>query len=198
MNVINVFIIKKLKLFYPYKIPPLFLISGLTAFFLLLCKEIGSIKIKTQKKSLFKKEQLNVTISVMNSNYEKARERVIQKKKFYLQLLAYLGVSVAGLIVFAYPSSRLFFMLWLWFLFVMFICGVNLIYRYYKIFGLPEIITDLANIPFDWEEKAIQREVERMENPAHPKQDQALEDREGLKLKELQREKRRIDDTDLV
>lgn len=134
----------------------------------------------------------------MNSNYEKARERVIQKKKFYLQLLAYLGVSVAGLIVFAYPSSRLFFMLWLWFLFVMFICGVNLIYRYYKIFGLPEIITDLANIPFDWEEKAIQREVERMENPAPPKQDQALEDREGLKLKDLQREKRRIDDTDLV
>lgn len=134
----------------------------------------------------------------MNSNYEKARERVIRKKKFYLQLLAYLGVSVAGLIVFANPSSRLFFMLWLWFLFVMFICGVNLIYRYYKIFGLPEIITDLVNIPFDWEEKAIQREVERMEEPIPHKKDQVLEDQERLKLKELQREKHRIDDTDLV
>ncbi len=134
----------------------------------------------------------------MNSNYEKARERVIRKKKFYLQLLAYLGVSVAGLIVFANPSSRLFFMLWLWFLFVMFICGVNLIYRYYKIFGLPEIITDLVNIPFDWEEKAIQREVERMEEPTPHKKDQVLEDQERLKLKELQREKHRIDDTDLV
>lgn len=134
----------------------------------------------------------------MQSDYEKARLRLERKKAFYLQLVSYLFILIVGGIVFANPVSSLLMVIKFWFYWIMIACGVSMMLRYFRIFGLPEIVEDFLAIFSNWEEKSIQREVEKLqaERERAKKKPKA---EEQLSLKELQHAKpNTIEDSDLV
>jgi len=122
--------------------------------------------------------------------YEKARKRVKAKKEFYQHLNSY--VSVCGfLLVLNLVTSPSHF----WFVYPMLGWGIGLAIHFMSVFGLPgmEHGTD------DWEERAIQKEIEKMKRTGEvPPQEEELE--EPMELKEIIQEKRGRDwdEKDLV
>jgi len=134
----------------------------------------------------------------MQSDYEKARLRLERKKAFYLQLVSYLFILIVGGIVFANPVSSLLMVIKFWFYWIMIACGVSMMLRYFRIFGLPEIVEDFLAIFSNWEEKSIQREVEKLQ-AERERAKKKPEAEEQLSLKELQHAKpNTIEDSDLV
>ncbi len=134
----------------------------------------------------------------MQSDYEKARLRLERKKAFYLQLVSYLFILIVGSIVFANPVSSLLMVIKFWFYWIMIACGVSMMLRYFRIFGLPEIVEDFLAIFSNWEEKSIQREVEKLQ-AERERAKKKPEAEEQLSLKELQHAKpNTIEDSDLV
>ncbi len=133
----------------------------------------------------------------MKSDYEKARARVEQKKSFYLQLVSYLFILIVGGIVFANPFTPLLAVIKFWFYWIMFACGVSMMLRYFRLFGLPEIVEDLLSVFSNWEEKAIQKEMKRLQKAQREEENTAPE--EKLNLREMQTLKpNAIEDSDLV
>lgn len=134
----------------------------------------------------------------MHNDYEKARLRVERKKAFYLQLVSYLFILIIGGIVFANPVSPLLMVIKFWFYWIMVACGVSMMLRYFRIFGLPEIVEDMLSIFSNWEEKSIRREMDKLETERERTKNKA-EAEEQLSLKELQRiQPDAIDDSELV
>lgn len=134
----------------------------------------------------------------MKSIYDKAKEKVERKKVFYVQLVCYMIILLVGGIIFAAPAAPLLVIIKFWFYWVMFVCGISMTLHYFKIFGLPEIVEDFLSIFSNWEEKAINKEIDRLQQDEKQK-DTKSEPEEQLSLKELQKiQSRSLEDSDLV
>ncbi len=127
----------------------------------------------------------------MSKTREIAKKRVKKKKDFYQHLTSYMVMGVFFFVLNAVTS----FGNW-WFYWPMLGWGIGLIFHYFETFGVPGV----GNFDKDWEERAIQDEMERLEGNRYQKEPEAAPDEE-LELKELQKEReesRKWDDSDLV
>lgn len=112
--------------------------------------------------------------------YKLARKRVQQKKGFYQHLGAYLAVGIFFLAM----NLATFDGDW-WFYFPMMGWGIAILIHYFSVFGIPGLYD---NTP-EWEEKAFQEELKRMNLPQpQATQQEPIVDKE-LELKTLQKEK---------
>ncbi|MDX1943580.1 MAG: 2TM domain-containing protein [Saprospiraceae bacterium] len=124
---------------------------------------------------------------------EKARKRVKKKKEFYQHLASYIAVGTFFFLMNVVTS----FGDW-WFYFPMLGWGIGLVIHFFSVFGIPGVV----NYNDDWEERAIQEELERLRKNKPPRQERATEEEE-LELKELQKESverkdKKWDDSELV
>lgn len=127
----------------------------------------------------------------MSKTRDIARKRVKKKKDFYQHLTSYLVMGVFFFVLNMVTS----FGNW-WFYWPMLGWGIGLLFHYFEAFGVPGV----GNFNEQWEERAIQQEMERMEGKHTTRRSEALPEEE-LELKELQKEReesRKWDDSDLV
>ncbi len=112
-----------------------------------------------------------------------AKQRVKRRKKFYSNLITYMGVI--GLLFFI--NMRTAPGRW-WFLFVAVPWGIALLIDYIKAFGIPFI----GAIDEEWEHKAIQREMERLsrKHPSGKQQNTLPDGQEWPDIPEEELEKR--------
>ena len=111
------------------------------------------------------------------TEYDKARKRVKAKKEFYQHLTSYVTMSIFFLLLNAVTS----FGAW-WFYWPILGWGVGIVFHYFDIFGFP----GEGNKSPDWEERAIQQEMERMRPHRQPTPEEPLEE---MELRELQKER---------
>lgn len=121
--------------------------------------------------------------------YEEARKRVKEKKGFYIHLGYYL--SVIGVLILI---NMLNFRGKIWFIYPAIGWGISIIIHYLVVFGAPW----MTLLDRDWEEQAIQREMEKMKpfssttSSLHPTPEEELEE---LPLRDIHKVKeKRWDD----
>ena len=123
----------------------------------------------------------------------KAKKRVHKKKEFYQHLTSYLIMSVFFFVL----NVTTAFGHW-WFYWPIMGWGIGILFHYFDAFGYPGV----GPISKEWEEKAIQEEMEKMEQEEEFFLRKRETDNDHLELKELKKEKaeRRAewDDKDLV
>ncbi|MFM9949205.1 MAG: 2TM domain-containing protein [Saprospiraceae bacterium] len=124
-----------------------------------------------------------------NDPYEKARKRVKAKKEFYQHFNSYVSVG-AFLLVLNIVTS---FGDW-WFMYPMMGWGIGLAIHFMSVFGIP----GMEHGAEDWEERAIQKEMEKMKRKGEFPPSEEPE--ESLELKEIIKEKhgKNWDEKDLV
>lgn len=122
-----------------------------------------------------------------NSEYEKARKRVKAKKEFYQHLTSYVVMSIFFFLLNAVTS----FGAW-WFYWPILGWGIGIVFHYFDVFGFP----GAGNMTPDWEEKAIQQEMERMRLRREP--EDAPEEMELRELQKEPRERKNWDESELV
>lgn len=128
-----------------------------------------------------------------NEQYQQARKRVKEKKKFYNHLSVYLvmGGFFFGVNYFSSPG------IW-WFYWPMLGWGIGLAMQYLKVFGL----TAAGIGTKEWEEREIEKEMGKMAPPPPRLQErESLDLDDHLQLKEIKKEKAeagRYRDEDLV
>lgn len=114
--------------------------------------------------------------------YERAREKVEEKKKFHNHLRSYIIVNMIMLFTGVFFRSRGGWMM------VAFFWGIGLFSHYVKAYGLMGLGEDT-----DWEDQEIEKEVERMKarakyrndrNPPHDKKQEDLDFDDYLDLDE--------------
>ncbi|MBK7872708.1 MAG: 2TM domain-containing protein [Saprospiraceae bacterium] len=132
-------------------------------------------------------------MSMRDIELEKARKRVKKKKEFYQHLGSYIAVGGFFFLMNVVTS----FGDW-WFYYPMLGWGIGLVIHFFTVFGIPGVV----NYNEDWEERAIQEELERLRRGKPPRQEKPLEEEE-LELKELQKETverkgKKWDDSELV
>jgi len=115
--------------------------------------------------------------------YEEAKKRVKEKKGFYGHLTAYLAVNVVMFFV-VYINAGEFG----WLIPAAF-WGIGLIIHYVGVFGFPG--TDKVGSK-EWEAKQIQKEMEKLGGTSEDIPDDELE------LKQLERLKNKLDDSEFV
>mgnify|MGYP005666290875 CR=1 FL=1 len=127
-------------------------------------------------------------MSTTDENYRKAKKKVAAKKGFYSHLGSFLAVMV-----FLFLLNVVTFHGKWWFIFPFLGWGMSVMIHYFTVFGLPFINNDE-----DWEEKAIRREMEKMQGRSLP--EAVIPEEERLDLPELKREKdtKNWDEEDLV
>ncbi len=121
-----------------------------------------------------------------SEKYYKAKQRVKRKKGFYIHLTIYMIINLIFLFI-SYMDGQGF--QWLY---ICLFWAVGLIPHYFGVFGFPGKEKVLSN---EWEEREIQRELDKMEHNQSPLD---YEEEEGLELKELNKQSREWDDKDLV
>ena len=130
-------------------------------------------------------------------NYKKAKKKVKAKKEFYEHLSIYVVMSIFFIVLNMLTSNRI------WFIWPMLGWGIGVFFHYLDVFGIPGVGT----MSKEWEEKAIQEELERMEretmNSKHygEHKEEPLHSRDKLELKDLDKMKEkqpRWNDEDLV
>ena len=127
-----------------------------------------------------------------NDPYEKARKRVKTKKEFYQHFNSYVSVG-AFLLVLNIVTS---FGDW-WFFYPMMGWGIGLAIHFMTVFGIP----GMEHGAEDWEERAIEKELEKMKRKGEvPLREEPEEPEEPLELKEIIKEKhsKNWDEKDLV
>ncbi len=122
--------------------------------------------------------------------YKQARRRVKAKREFYRHLTTYLLFSVFFFLLNAFtgmggPGG-------VWFIYPILGWGMGLAAHYLNVFGLPG--SDMGTE--EWEERKIEREMRGLKDGA-PEARRELED-DQLELRELERQKRRYSEDDLV
>lgn len=131
-----------------------------------------------------------------NEQYLQARKRVKEKKKFYNHLSIYLVMGGFFFLInyFSSPGT------W-WFYWPMLGWGIGLAMQYLKVFGL----TSAGIGTKEWEEREIEKELNRMGVPKALKQkplkNESLDLDDHLQLKEIKRDKTKVarySDEDLV
>ena len=116
--------------------------------------------------------------------YEKARKRVLKKKEFYQHLGSYVIMSIFFFVLNATTS----FGNW-WFYWPMLGWGIGLAFHYVDVFGIPGV----GELSKEWEEKAIEEELRKMNVKGEPSEMQ-----DKLDLKEVEKSSSKWDDSDLV
>lgn len=121
--------------------------------------------------------------------YEKAQKRVKAKKDFYKHFNSYVSVGIFFLllnIVTSYGD-------W-WFFYPMMGWGIGLAIHFLSVFGMP----GMEHGAEGWEERAIEKEMEKMKRKGGSGSRE--EEEEPLELKELAKQKRgkNWDEQDLV
>lgn len=117
-----------------------------------------------------------------NKRYKEARKRVRRKKEFYEHFTTYLVISVFLLALNMITSPGKWW--WHW---PVLGWGMAVLFNYLDVFGIP----GLGPMNKEWEEKAIEEELNRMDKlPGGQESDE-------LKLRQLEK-KERWDDGDLV
>jgi len=117
--------------------------------------------------------------------YERARERVKEKKKFYKNLSSFLVMSVFFFVLNAVTS----FGAW-WFYWPILGWGIGIAMHYFKVFGFPGV----GPADEEWERREMDREMRRLEGSP-----QANEEEDTLDLPEIEKRKEpKWRDEDLV
>ena len=116
--------------------------------------------------------------------YEKARKRVKKKKEFYQHFGSYLVMSAFFFLLNAVTS----FGNW-WFYWPMLGWGIGIAFHYIDVFGIPGV----GEMSKDWEEKAIEEELEKIKREKGPSKPE-----DHLDLKELEKRPNKWDDSELV
>ncbi len=133
--------------------------------------------------------------------YQKARQQVKKKKGFYVHLGTFIAVGIfflaMNILTFEEAGE------W-WFFFPMLPWGIGLMIHYFIVFGLP----GTKALSSEWEEKELQREMERLRRKQLLEKGESLPDihtrREpGLDLPDLDKipekeKQRRWEDDELV
>ena len=116
--------------------------------------------------------------------YEKARKRVKKKREFYQHFSTYLVISGFLFVLNAVTS----FGNW-WFYWPMMGWGIGVAFHYFDVFGIPGV----GSMSEEWEEQAIEEEMQKMKRERGPG---GMD--EHLDLKELEKRPEKWDDSDLV
>jgi hypothetical protein len=125
-----------------------------------------------------------------NDIYAEARKKVQAKKGFFYHLLAYVfTIGLLYTIMYFANGGDIFVVLitaisW----------GIGIVTHYFKVFGTEQL--GFLGINPDWEEDALEKEVERLERKMElreyiKRETELMDDADGLKLKEI--EKRRLE-----
>lgn len=118
-----------------------------------------------------------------SEKYDKARQRVKEKKGFYIHLSIYLIVNIVFLIV-SYLDGE-----GLQWLYICLFWAIGLVPHYLSVFGFPGRQNVLSQ---DWEEREIKKELSKMD------QNQTFEEDDELELRALKKQNREWDDKDFV
>ena len=115
-------------------------------------------------------------------NYQEAKKRVKEKKGFYLHLGYYLSIMGSLVLINMFNFRGTF-----WFVYPAIGWGISLVIHYLVVFGAPWM-TFWDN---NWEEKAIQKEMEKLERLDAYKHKQTMqqpmEEWEELPLKDFKK-----------
>ncbi len=126
-----------------------------------------------------------------SNNYHKARKRVRGKKGFYYHLAVYLSVSLFLIAINLLTSP------WdPWASYPILGWGLVLFFHYLGAIGIP-----FLNLDKNWEEREIEREVQKMERKkslSAPDQEDHLQLDEKLELKEFKKLREEWDDQEFV
>ncbi len=122
-----------------------------------------------------------------DQKYREARKRVKSKKEFFEHLTVYIVMSIFFFLLNALTA----FGNW-WFYWPILGWGIGVMFHYFEVFGFPGI----PNMSEEWEEEQIREEMKKLEqrNSSYDLDD----DYEELKLREVQKEKKKWKDDDLV
>lgn len=123
----------------------------------------------------------------MSNNYNEAKRRVSEKRKFYKHLSTFWTVGVFFFVINAITS----FGHW-WFYWPMLGWGIGLASHYFKVFGLPG--TD--GYSAQWEEEEIQREMKRLESTEQPTRRSTQEYKNSRPVREPDYEELELRDLD--
>lgn len=123
-----------------------------------------------------------------DDQYEKAKKRVEEKKKFYKGLSTYLVMSI-----FFYILNQVTYSGSWWYYWPMMGWGIGILLQYFKLFGIP----GLMPVEGDWEEKELEKELSRMRQKDRTYQDSGEAD-DYLDLREAEPQKRGWRDDELV
>ncbi|MCB9038985.1 MAG: 2TM domain-containing protein [Lewinellaceae bacterium] len=118
-------------------------------------------------------------VSMSDYEYQAARSRVREKKRFYRRLGIFVALSVFFLLLNVLTS----FGSW-WFMWPILGMGLGIAIKYFKIFGFPGV----GSIDEDWEDREMEKEMRRL-GSGQPEED-------GLELPELEKPKRKNWDED--
>ena len=120
----------------------------------------------------------------MDRAYKEAKKRVKAKRKFYNNLISYVGVSILLIFINVFTSPG-----YLWFLWAIVPWGISLLIQGFKI--------ALAGRTTDWEQKEIRRELRSMGKDPDDYIDDYLELRE-LEEPEIEVRRKGYKNSDLV
>jgi hypothetical protein len=125
--------------------------------------------------------------------YQAARKKVKKKKDFYGHLSSFLVMSIFFFVLNMLTSPWV-----MWFYWPILGWGIGVLFHYFDVFGVPGV----GSLDKEWEEKAIQEEMAKMQNSSHFEED--YDDQEYLNLNEMPRPQKRAEprkdwnDSDLV
>lgn len=125
------------------------------------------------------------------SDYDKARKRVIEKKKFYQHLTSFAVINIFLFLLNMLTSPSVF-----WFHWTTLGWGVGLVFHYFNTFGFPGMHSN----DNDWEERAIEAEMRRMKSK-QPQDEPMKPLPDELELKEMEKQpaaSKKWDDSELV
>ena len=121
--------------------------------------------------------------------YQEAKKRVKAKREFYQHLGTYVVMSAFFFLLNAVTS----FGNW-WFFWPMLGWGLAVVFHYVDVFGIP----GFDPMTPEWEEREIQKELQRLDRERERSDPQADAPDEQMELKQLQKEPRKWDDSELV
>ena len=111
--------------------------------------------------------------------YQAARSRVQEKKRFYRRLGSFAALSVFFFLLNLFTSAGSW-----WFMWPILGMGIGITVKYFKLFGFPGV----GPVDEDWEDREMDKEMRRLES--------GRSDEEGLELRELERPRRKNWDED--
>jgi hypothetical protein len=120
--------------------------------------------------------QKNDNTMQTSRDYEAARKRVAEKKKFYRHLTTYLTMSAFFITLNMMTSPGHW-----WFQWPMLGWGIGIVTQYFQVFGFPGSGVGSA----EWEEREIQKELGRGQRPAN---NDRLDLDDHLELREVKKE----------
>lgn len=122
-----------------------------------------------------------------HQNYREAKKRVKSKKEFFEHVTIFGVMSVFFFLLNALTA----FGNW-WFYWPIFGWGIGVVFHYFEVFGFPGI----PQMSEEWEEHQIREEMKRLEQTNAPYDPD--EDYDELELRQVQKEKKKWEDEDLV